>query len=91
MDQENASELLRWIVRLFGKSSAGIILYEPIGGHDAFGKVMIRNLAVLFFSNPALTSSEQRNQSQNFIRLSDFREGNDPPQGLWICGGTGCN
>lgn len=52
MDQESASNLLQWIVRVFGESSAGIILYEPIGGHDAFGKVMIRNLAVSLVSNP---------------------------------------
>jgi hypothetical protein len=52
MDQESASDLLQWIARVFGKSSAGIILYEPIRGHDAFGKVMIRNLAVSLFSNP---------------------------------------
>lgn len=48
MDRESATGLLEWISKLFGKSSAGVILYEPIGGHDAFGKVMVRNLAVCF-------------------------------------------
>jgi len=50
MEQEKATELLQWIARIFGKSSAGVMLYEPIGGHDAFGKVMVKNLAVHFIS-----------------------------------------
>jgi [phosphatase 2A protein]-leucine-carboxy methyltransferase len=48
MEQDSATELLRWITRIFGKGSVGVILYEPIGGHDAFGKVMVKNLAVNF-------------------------------------------
>ena len=50
MDQESATELLQWIVTVFGKNSAGVILYEPIGGHDAFGRVMVKNLAVYISS-----------------------------------------
>ena len=50
MEQEKATELLQWIARIFGKSSAGVMFYEPIGGHDAFGKVMVKNLAVHFIS-----------------------------------------
>lgn len=46
MDQEEASTLLRWITETFKESDVGLILYEPIGGHDAFGRMMIRNLAV---------------------------------------------
>ena len=45
MDQEDASRLLRWIPETF-VGDVGVILYEPIGGHDAFGRMMIRNLAV---------------------------------------------
>jgi len=46
MDQENATTILRWIAKTFRENGVGVILYEPIGGHDAFGKMMIRNLAV---------------------------------------------
>ena len=46
MDQEDATVVLRWIAETFQENGVGIILYEPIGGHDAFGKMMIRNLAV---------------------------------------------
>lgn len=46
MDQESAAEILRWIAETFHNNGAGVILYEPIGGHDAFGRMMIRNLAV---------------------------------------------
>jgi len=46
MDQEDATTLLRWITNTFQRNGVGLILYEPIGGHDAFGKMMVRNLAV---------------------------------------------
>lgn len=46
MDQEDATTLLRWVADTFQENGVGVILYEPIGGHDAFGKMMIRNLAV---------------------------------------------
>jgi len=45
MDQEDASKLLSWISETF-LHDVGMILYEPIGGNDAFGRMMIRNLAV---------------------------------------------
>jgi [phosphatase 2A protein]-leucine-carboxy methyltransferase len=46
MDLDRATEIIRWIVETFQDSGVGLIIYEPIGGNDAFGKVMIRNLAV---------------------------------------------
>jgi [phosphatase 2A protein]-leucine-carboxy methyltransferase len=59
LDQEEATNVLRWITESF-KNSVGVIIYEPIGGYDAFGKVMIRNLAVNFISGILLISSVQR-------------------------------
>lgn len=55
MDIENASALLHWASQTFQEGGVGIILYEPIGGHDAFGKMMIRNLAVIVLCFPLLT------------------------------------
>jgi [phosphatase 2A protein]-leucine-carboxy methyltransferase len=46
MDQESATGILRWIAETFRNNGVGVILYEPIGGHDAFGRMMIRNLSV---------------------------------------------
>jgi len=46
MDQADTTALLQWITKTFQNSGVGLILYEPIGGYDAFGKMMIRNLAV---------------------------------------------
>jgi hypothetical protein len=46
MDLNQATEVIHWIAETFEKSGVGLIIYEPIGGDDAFGKVMIRNLAV---------------------------------------------
>ncbi|KAK6349957.1 carboxy methyl transferase for protein phosphatase 2A [Orbilia brochopaga] len=46
-----ADDIFRWITTSFGQApetgsnSVGIVLYEPIGGDDSFGKVMIRNLS----------------------------------------------
>ncbi|KAF3907188.1 hypothetical protein ABW21_db0208909 [Orbilia brochopaga] len=46
-----ADDIFRWITTSFGQASEtesnslGIALYEPIGGDDSFGKVMIRNLS----------------------------------------------
>ncbi|KAF3942194.1 hypothetical protein ABW19_dt0209577 [Dactylella cylindrospora] len=46
-----ADDIFKWITSSFGQPSetqsngVGIILYEPIGGEDSFGKVMIRNLS----------------------------------------------
>jgi len=45
MDIEHASSLLTWASQTF-QGGVGVILYEPIGGHDAFGRMMVRNLAV---------------------------------------------
>jgi hypothetical protein len=59
MDIENASALLHWASQTFREGGVGIILYEPIGGHDAFGKMMIRNLAVTILRFPLLTRSRR--------------------------------
>lgn len=41
---QEADEIVRWITADFGRDVA-MVLYEPIGGGDAFGKVMVQNLA----------------------------------------------
>ncbi|KAK6363155.1 carboxy methyl transferase for protein phosphatase 2A [Orbilia blumenaviensis] len=51
LSPNEADDIFRWITGLFGQVSestsngVGIVLYEPIGGDDPFGKVMIRNLS----------------------------------------------
>ena len=52
MDQEKATSVLRWFTTTFSDKGVGIILYEPIGGHDAFGRMMVRNLAVSVAFDP---------------------------------------
>jgi len=46
LEPEQAGDVLKWITSSFS-DYVSIVIYEPIGGHDAFGKVMIQNLAVL--------------------------------------------
>ncbi|KAF3906682.1 hypothetical protein ABW20_dc0110190 [Dactylellina cionopaga] len=51
LSPNEADDIFRWITTSFGQPSestsngVGIVLYEPIGGDDSFGKVMIRNLS----------------------------------------------
>jgi len=41
---EEADAIVRWTTADFA-ASVGIAVYEPVGGDDAFGRVMVRNLA----------------------------------------------
>lgn len=44
LSPEEADDIVRWTTTDFS-ASVGMAVYEPIGGEDAFGKVMIQNLA----------------------------------------------
>ncbi|KAI5845747.1 S-adenosyl-L-methionine-dependent methyltransferase [Morchella snyderi] len=41
---QEADAIVRWITGDF-PGDVGVVLYEPIGGEDAFGQVMVQNLA----------------------------------------------
>ncbi|RPB10942.1 leucine carboxyl methyltransferase [Morchella conica CCBAS932] len=41
---QEADAIVRWITTDFS-GDVGVVLYEPIGGEDAFGQVMVQNLA----------------------------------------------
>jgi [phosphatase 2A protein]-leucine-carboxy methyltransferase len=69
MDIEDATAVLRWITRTFRKNGVGLILYEPIGGNDAFGKMMIKNLAVKF---PILTELIYQTRGINLKTLAAY-------------------
>ncbi|KAK6536380.1 carboxy methyl transferase for protein phosphatase 2A [Arthrobotrys megalospora] len=51
LSPNEADDIFRWITGSFGQASestsngVGIVLYEPIGGDDSFGRVMIKNLS----------------------------------------------
>ena len=81
MDQEDASRLLRWISETF-LCDVGMILYEPIGGHDAFGRMMIRNLAVRIAVGKETDGLDERNQFEDTIRLPHFAEADSSIKGL---------
>jgi [phosphatase 2A protein]-leucine-carboxy methyltransferase len=81
MDQEDASRLLRWISETF-LCDVAMILYEPIGGHDAFGRMMIRNLAVRLAIEKQTDSVDQRNKFEDTICLSNFAEADSSIKGL---------
>jgi len=69
VDLNQATEIIRWIVETFQESGVGLIMYEPIGGNDAFGKVMIRNLATRGINLKTLSAYATLQQQK--IRLKD--------------------
>lgn len=56
LQPEESDQVFAWLTRHFQSTSGGlgIILYEPIGGGDSFGEVMIENLASRGISLPTL-------------------------------------
>jgi Leucine carboxyl methyltransferase len=82
MDLDQATEIIHWIVETFKESGVGLIIYEPIGGNDAFGKVMIRNLAVSAIGMTLITDSG--NQSQNPFHLRDIKGPGKSSEALWF-------
>ena len=74
MDIKDASSILTWASQTF-RQGVGVILYEPIGGHDAFGRMMIRNLAVIIVCRSLfLIQEDPWNQFKDSFCLSDFGE-----------------
>lgn len=54
LQPEESDKVFAWLVRHFQATGLGVVLYEPIGGGDAFGEVMIENLASRGISLPTL-------------------------------------
>jgi [phosphatase 2A protein]-leucine-carboxy methyltransferase len=59
LQPDEADQVFSFLVTHFGRGDngaggLGMILYEPIGGNDAFGQVMIENLAMRGISLPTL-------------------------------------
>jgi len=68
MDLDQATEVIHWIVETFEKSGVGLIIYEPIGGDDAFGKVMIRNLATRGINLKTLSTYATLEDQENRLK-----------------------
>lgn len=62
LETDTARDVVKWFTNRI--PSAGIVLYEPIGVDDAFGQVMVSNLASRGISMPTLehykTLSDQK-------------------------------
>lgn len=46
LDERCSSGILQWFVDHYSPSGLACLLYDPVGLHDSFGKVMINNLEV---------------------------------------------
>ncbi|KAL2060981.1 hypothetical protein VTL71DRAFT_9033 [Oculimacula yallundae] len=68
LEMDTARNVVKWFTDRI--SSAGIVLYEPIGVHDAFGQVMVSNLASRNISMPTL--EHYRTLSDQKARLSEL-------------------
>lgn len=53
LQPEESDHVFAWLVEHF-QNGLGVLLYEPIGGGDSFGEVMIENLATRGISLPTL-------------------------------------
>ncbi|KAI6250062.1 Leucine carboxyl methyltransferase 1 [Erysiphe necator] len=80
MDVIESSAIIKWFTEKI--PSIGIILYEPIGSDDSFGKMMISNLAARNIVMPSL--SQFKTLSDQRKRLSEFGFNRTSPK-------TGCN
>ncbi|KAG0137960.1 S-adenosyl-L-methionine-dependent methyltransferase [Tuber indicum] len=69
-----ADDILKWITTDFS-SSVGIILYEPIGGDDAFGRVMIQNLAARGIVLKTLKKYSSLERQIERLRVMGFVDG----------------
>lgn len=71
-----ADNILKWIAQDF-TSSVGLVLYEPIGGEDAFGKVMIQNLAARGIVLKTLKRYSSLERQKERLRVLGFGKGQD--------------
>lgn len=71
-----ADNILKWITQDFA-SSIGLVLYEPIGGEDAFGKVMIQNLAARGIVLKTLKKYSSLERQKERLRMLGFGKGQD--------------
>lgn len=69
-----ADNILKWTTQDF-TSSVGLVLYEPIGGEDAFGKVMIQNLAARGIVLKTLKKYSSLERQKERLRLLGFSQG----------------
>lgn len=68
-----ADDILKWISTSF--SSVGLVIYEPIGGDDAFGKVMIQNLAARGIVLKTLKKYSSLTRQKGRLRILGFDRG----------------
>ena len=76
LSPEEADGILRWVTTAF-MGDVGIALYEPIGGEDAFGKVMIQNLAARGIVLKTLKKYSSLERQKARLRALGFASGQD--------------
>lgn len=75
LQPEESDSVLQWLSLNF-KNGLAITVYEPIGGNDSFGKVMIENLASRGISLPTLTKFPTLQSQVNRLVERGFSENN---------------
>ncbi|KAI5797976.1 S-adenosyl-L-methionine-dependent methyltransferase [Peziza echinospora] len=79
-----ADAILSLFISTFTKSPLGIVLYEPIGGEDAFGKVMIQNLATRGIVLKTLKKYSTLERQKERLRCQGFTGGQQAADVDWI-------
>ena len=76
LSPEEADGILRWATTAL-MGDVAIALYEPIGGEDAFGKVMIQNLAARGIVLKTLKKYSSLERQKARLRALGFASGQD--------------
>ncbi|KAI5821194.1 S-adenosyl-L-methionine-dependent methyltransferase [Pyronema omphalodes] len=76
LSPEEADGILKWATGDF-KGDVGVVVYEPIGGDDAFGKVMIQNLAARGIVLKTLKKYSSLERQKMRFKMLGFTTGQD--------------
>ncbi|KAI5797660.1 S-adenosyl-L-methionine-dependent methyltransferase [Geopyxis carbonaria] len=80
---EEADAIVRWAGARFG-GALGCVLYEPIGGDDAFGRVMVQNLAARGIVLKTLKRYSSRERQRERLRVLGFGGGQEAADVEWL-------
>lgn len=74
LEPGEADAVFKWSISTL-RGDVGMVLYEPIGGNDAFGKVMIQNLAARGIVLKTLKRYESLERQKERFRVLGYNDG----------------
>lgn len=74
LEPSDARDVIKWFADQI--PNLGIVLYEPVKPHDAFGKTMVSNLASRGIAMPTLDEFKERADQEARLRAAGFAKVN---------------